>query len=62
MSTKEYGRRCPMCGEHYYHHALREGLAVCPQKGTGSGGPTVDDINRPYCKPDQSCCDFTCGN
>lgn len=28
----------------------------------GSGGPTVDDPDRPYCKPDQSCCDFTCGN
>lgn len=27
-----------------------------------SGGPTVSDPNRPYCKPDQSCCDFCCGN
>ncbi len=27
-----------------------------------SGGPTVAEPNRPYCKPDQSCCDFTCGN
>lgn len=26
------------------------------------GGPTVTDPNRPYCKPDQSCCDFVCGN
>lgn len=26
------------------------------------GGPTVNDPDRPYCKPDQSCCDFTCGN
>lgn len=26
------------------------------------GGPTVTDPNRPYCKPDQSCCDFCCGN
>lgn len=26
------------------------------------GGPTVGDPNRPYCKPDQSCCDFCCGN
>lgn len=26
------------------------------------GGPTERDPNRPYCKPDQSCCDFVCGN
>lgn len=26
------------------------------------GGPTESDQNRPYCKPDQSCCDFVCGN
>lgn len=26
------------------------------------GGPTVEDPDRPYCKPDQSCCDFACGN
>lgn len=26
------------------------------------GGPTEGDPNRPYCKPDQSCCDFCCGN
>lgn len=27
-----------------------------------SGGPCASDPNRPYCKPDQSCCDFCCGN
>jgi hypothetical protein len=26
------------------------------------GGPTEADPERPYCKPDQSCCDFCCGN
>ena len=26
------------------------------------GGPTEADPDRPYCKPDQSCCDFCCGN
>ena len=26
------------------------------------GGPTVGDPDRPYCKSDQSCCDFCCGN
>lgn len=32
-----------------------------PSKAT-KGGPTVTHPNRPYCKPDQSCCDFCCGN
>jgi hypothetical protein len=33
------------------------------RKQTGTkGGPTEDDPDRPYCKPDQSCCDFCCGN
>lgn len=26
------------------------------------GGPTEEKPDRPYCKPDQSCCDFCCGN
>lgn len=26
------------------------------------GGPTEEFPNAPYCKPDQSCCDFVCGN
>lgn len=26
------------------------------------GGPIVSEPDRPYCKPDQSCCDFCCGN
>lgn len=26
------------------------------------GGPTEQNPHRPYCKPDQSCCDFCCGN
>jgi len=26
------------------------------------GGPTESDPNRPYCNPDQSCCDWCCGN
>jgi hypothetical protein len=28
----------------------------------GKGGPTEKCPDRPYCKPDQSCCDFCCGN
>lgn len=26
------------------------------------GGPTETEPNRAYCKDDQSCCDFVCGN
>jgi len=26
------------------------------------GGPTERFPDAPYCKPDQSCCDFCCGN
>lgn len=26
------------------------------------GGPTEQYPDAPYCKPDQSCCDFCCGN
>jgi hypothetical protein len=26
------------------------------------GGPTEQHPDAPYCKPDQSCCDFCCGN
>ena len=26
------------------------------------GGPTEEFPDAPYCKPDQSCCDFACGN
>lgn len=26
------------------------------------GGPTEQHPDAPYCKPDQSCCDFVCGN
>lgn len=33
-------------------------LAVAHQRG----GPTEGQPDRPYCKADQSCCDFCCGN
>lgn len=26
------------------------------------GGPTEEHPDAPYCKPDQTCCDFCCGN
>jgi len=34
----------------------------CPIETVTKGGPTENDPTRPYCKPDQSCCDFCCGN
>lgn len=36
--------------------------AVNERSARKAGGPTEADPNRPYCKPDQSCCDFCCGN
>ena len=38
------------------------GDSIKPPRGFVGGGPTVADPDRPYCKPDQSCCDFACGN
>jgi imidazolonepropionase-like amidohydrolase len=40
-----------------YNKSVKRYEAV-PSKG----GPTEQDPGRPYCKPDQSCCDFCCGN
>jgi hypothetical protein len=37
------------------------GVAFSIQDAT-KGGPAEHDPDRPYCKPDQSCCDFICGN
>jgi hypothetical protein len=36
--------------------------SVFSKLGQLRGGPTESNPNRPYCKPDQSCCDFCCGN
>lgn len=41
--------RCVTCG-------------AAPEEGCRVGGPTVEHPERPYCKDDQSCCDFSCGN
>ena len=35
---------------------------LCHEERPTKGGPTENDPDRPYCKPDQSCCDFCCGN
>jgi hypothetical protein len=46
-------------------HAIRArapAVGALQPRNEARGGPTVADPNRPYCKPDQSCCDFTCGN
>lgn len=42
--------------------ALVELAKTPPQTPGTKGGPTEAEPNRPYCKPDQSCCDFICGN
>jgi hypothetical protein len=36
-------------------------LSALSDKPT-QGGPTAAHPDAPYCKPDQSCCDFCCGN
>lgn len=33
-----------------------------PLPKPAKGGPTEKEPDRPYCKPDQSCCDWCCGN
>ena len=40
---------CVACGE-------------APEEGCIHGGPTEKYPDRPYCKDDQTCCDFCCGN
>jgi hypothetical protein len=47
------------CHEYRSHTHFSELVAI---RSARSGGPTVAEPDRPYCKPDQSCCDFTCGN
>jgi len=45
---------------------LREAVAeidtVLSADRATRGGPTEQHPDAPYCKPDQSCCDFCCGN
>lgn len=35
---------------------------AAPEEGCIRGGPTEKHPDRPYCKDDQTCCDFICGN
>lgn len=42
--------------------SLTNALQVEFGQTASRGGPTEADPDRPYCKPDQSCCDFCCGN
>jgi len=40
-------------------------VVICPPailERPTRGGPTEQFPDAPYCKPDQSCCDFCCGN
>lgn len=43
-------------------HRLAGGPIVGLPKPDERGGPTEANPDRPYCKPDGSCCDFCCGN
>jgi hypothetical protein len=52
MSKTHRQVRCTGCGR----------WSIWVEKREGKGGPTKNDPGRPYCKPDQSCCDFVCGN
>ena len=58
--------RCSWCGTDADEAAKRhEGphATWCVHfRESQRGGPTVTEPDRPYCKPDQSCCDFCCGN
>lgn len=67
MSSPDVGEPA-ICAPHPWHeewlHYAREAVqrATPGASGGKKGGPTETEPNRPYCKPDQSCCDFTCGN
>lgn len=47
--------------EEWVREFCRKTLAAFAERPT-RGGPTEDFPDAPYCKPDQSCCDFCCGN
>lgn len=54
---------CPAC--HYEDNCDRP--AECAENGRcldlpNTGGPSESQPGRGYCKPDQSCCDWCCGN
>lgn len=42
--------------------ALRVTIMRLNSEKPTRGGPTEAHPDAPYCKPDQSCCDFCCGN
>ena len=48
--------------EQWKGHMTKEEVAELKRKKECKGGPTKAKPDQPYCKPDQSCCDFTCGN
>jgi hypothetical protein len=47
--------------EEWVRAFCRDALAAFVPLPT-RGGPTEQFPDAPYCKPDQSCCDFCCGN
>ena len=49
---------CKTCRATLFFDGKCHNVFCLPAKG----GPTDPDPDRSYCKPDQSCCDFCCGN
>lgn len=57
-----YWTTCPACEGKREIEIEVEPITMDDLPPARGGGPTVDGPDRPYCKPDQSCCDFCCGN
>lgn len=53
--------KAQQAAENYIRDFCQRTLGALSPEGQ-RGGPTEQQPDRPYCKPDQSCCDFTCGN
>jgi hypothetical protein len=49
---------CPVCRTDLFFDGKCHNVFCLPAKG----GPIEGDPDRPCCKPDQSCCDWCCGN
>jgi hypothetical protein len=52
---------CPVCGGARVVEIETQSITL-DDLPPARGGPTEKYPDRPYCKSDQSCCDFCCGN
>lgn len=52
------GQDCSHAYGTYFGYPYHFGCLPVKRKG----GPTEAEPDKPYCKEDQSCCDFCCGN